>query len=223
MLRCELLNEEGVRCTNGIFGTGLPCCPTLFLEMRGADSKALRRDFDAVAALAAVHGCPKEQVQFASDGDSLDEVWEARRGCYLASMRYRGFKGGDRVFVSDVCVPISRLAECVAGSEEDCQDLGLKCVICAHIADGNFHCLVPHQPSEEEALRRFESKLIARALDCGGTVSGEHGVGVGKVEHSCREHGEVHVAVQQAVKRALDPLGLMNPGKVLPLSTAARL
>jgi len=163
------------------------------------------------------HGCASESVTFASDGAQLDEVWEARRGCYLAAMRYRGVKGGDQVFVTDVCVPIPRLAECVAGAERVCHGLGLKCVICAHIADGNFHCLVPHQPADAAAVHEFESKMIAQALACNGTVSGEHGVGIGKVEHSCREHGPVHVAVQQAVKRALDPLGLMNPGKVIPL------
>jgi len=136
-------------------------------------------------------------------------------------MRYRGQPGGDRVFVSDLCVPLARLAECVAASEADCEQSGFKCVICAHIADGNFHCLVPYQEHEIQALRALEDRLIHRALAMGGTVSGEHGVGVGKVEHSCVEHGAVHVALQQAVKKALDPQGLMNPGKVLPNTSVA--
>lgn len=226
LLRCELLNAEGVECTNKIFQTRLQRCPTLFLEMRGTDPEILRRDFDIIAALGAQNGCITDQLCFAPDGDSLDEVWEARRGCYFAALKYRGFKVGERVFTSDVCVPISRLAECVAGAEADADALGLKCVICAHIADGNFHCLIPFQPGGEETVLKFEEQVVARALDCGGTVTGEHGVGVGKVAHSCKEHGEAHVAVQQAVKRALDPLGLMNPGKVLPrqgISTAAKL
>lgn len=218
LLRCELLNGDGVDCTNAAFKTDLRICPTLFLEMRGSDSAALRRDFDTVAAIASTHGCLSSEVQFAADGETLDELWEARRGCYFAAMRYRGIQGGDRVFVSDVCVPISRLAECVAKAEEDCHNLGLKCVICAHIADGNFHCLVPHQSSDHDSVRTFEDQLISRALAYGGTVSGEHGIGVGKVAHMCCEHGEAHVAAQQAVKRALDPLGIMNPGKVLPYS-----
>jgi len=216
MLRCELLNAEGVECTNKIFKTSLRECPMLFLEFQGADAALLRQDFDKVVAIAAQHGCVASEVQYAEHGESLDDIWEARRGCYVAAMKYRG-QGGDRVFVSDVCVPIPRLAECVAGAEADCHALGLKCVICAHIADGNFHCLVPHQPAEMKAVNEFEAKIISRALACGGTVSGEHGIGVGKVAHSCREHGEAHVAVQQSIKRALDPLGLMNPGKVLPL------
>ena len=184
--------------------------------MRGGDPAALRRDFDVVVALAAARGCPVDQVRYAAEGGELDELWEARRGCYLAAMRYRGLPGGDRVFVSDVCVPISCLAECVAEAEADCHRLGLKCVICVHIADGNFHCLVPHQKTEHSAVKAFEDAVVERALALGGTVSGEHGVGIGKVAHSCREHGPAHVALQLAVKQALDPLGLMNPGKVLP-------
>lgn len=219
LLRCELLNAEGIECTNAIFGTQLRACPTLFLEFVGKSAEMLHRDFDIVVALAAKSNGIIDQVQFAASGDQLDTVWEARRGCYFATMKYRGIKGGERVFVGDVCVPISNLASCVAASEADAHRLGLKNVICAHIADGNFHTLVPFQPADQHLVHQFEVLLITRALDAGGTVTGEHGVGIGKVEHSCREHGEVHVAVQQALKRALDPLGLMNPGKVLPCAS----
>lgn len=221
LLRCELLNADGIRCTNTIFKTDLPGRPTLFLEHRGKSEQTLRQDFDTVASLAVKNGCTPDCVNFAAAGEELDTLWEARRGCYLAAMKYRGNKGGDHVFVSDVCVPVSRLAECVADTEADILQSGFECVICAHIADGNFHCLVPHQPHEREVLRELEERIISRALAFGGTVTGEHGVGVGKIEHSFREHGPEHVAVQQAVKRALDPLGLMNPGKVLPLADAA--
>lgn len=221
LLRCELLNTEGVRCTNTVFKTKLQCTPTLFVEMRGENEESLRRDFEKIVGVAAQHGCLAPHVRFARHGEELDELWEARRGCYVASMKYRGNPGGDRVYLSDVCVPVPRLAECVAESEADCERSGFKCIICAHIADGNFHCLVPYQPHEREALRAFEDRLIHRALAMGGTVTGEHGVGVGKVAHSCAEHGAVHIALQQAVKRALDPKGLMNPGKVLPVAPIA--
>lgn len=217
LLRCELLNAEGVEMTNAMFKIGLRECPTLFLEMVGSDAAALRRDFDTVVTIAAQHGGRSEEVQFAADGEQLDALWEARRGCYYAAIKYRGFKKNERVLVGDVCVPISKLAECVAGCEMDAHVLGLKCVICAHIADGNFHALIPHQPGDQEVVHIFEEKMIGRALALNGTVSGEHGLGVGKVAHSCREHGEQHVAVQQALKHALDPFGLMNPGKVLPI------
>eukprot|EP00416_Gambierdiscus_australes_P021981 CAMPEP_0171060986 /NCGR_PEP_ID=MMETSP0766_2-20121228/4146_1 /TAXON_ID=439317 /ORGANISM="Gambierdiscus australes, Strain CAWD 149" /LENGTH=451 /DNA_ID=CAMNT_0011516611 /DNA_START=34 /DNA_END=1389 /DNA_ORIENTATION=- len=218
LLRCELLNADGVRCTNAMFKTELECAPTLFVELRGGDADALRRDFDVVAALAGRHGCRPEKTRFAAAGDELDALWEARRGCYFAAMKYRGNPGGDRVFVGDICVPVSRLAECVSEVEADCERSGFRCVICAHIADGNFHCLVPYQPHEEEAIEAFESRMIERGLSVGGTVTGEHGVGVGKVRHCCAEHGAEHIALQQAVKRALDPQGIMNPGKVLPIA-----
>eukprot|EP00929_Paragymnodinium_shiwhaense_P064120 TRINITY_DN32084_c0_g1_i3.p1 TRINITY_DN32084_c0_g1~~TRINITY_DN32084_c0_g1_i3.p1 ORF type:complete len:476 (-),score=89.81 TRINITY_DN32084_c0_g1_i3:311-1738(-) len=216
LLRCEMLNAEGVRCTNAVFNTTLECHPTLFLELRGATLEALRKDFDTIVSIAARHGCKPEHAKFAADGAELDTLWEARRGCYIASMKYRGHPGGDYVFVTDVCVPTSRLAECVSASEADCIETGFPCVICAHIADGNFHCLVPYQPGEEGRLKEWEGRMMQRALEMGGTVTGEHGVGLGKIMHSCREHGLAHVAVQKSIKAALDPLGLMNPGKVLP-------
>jgi len=220
MVRCELLNAEGVDATNVIFNTTIPVTPTLFLEMRGTDAEQLRRDFDMVVDIGAAHGCDRGHVQFASDGAQLDAVWEARRGCNFAARRYRKMPGGDRIFSTDVCVPLRYLADCVSGAEGFCRDLGLKCVICAHIADGNFHCLIPHQADDIPIVKQFEVKIIEQALASEGTVSGEHGIGVGKIGHSCREHGPVHVAVQQAVKRALDPLNLMNPGKVLPAPAA---
>lgn len=221
LLRCELLNAEGVKCTNAIYKTELECLPTLFVEFRGEHSNSLRTDFDSVMALGERQGLLHDKVLYATAGEDLDKLWEARRGCYLATMKYRGKQGGDRVFVSDMCVPVSKLADCVSGAEADCKDAGFECVICAHIADGNFHCLVPYQPEEKKALQELEVRLISRALAAGGTVSGEHGVGIGKVLHSCREHGAEHVAIQQAVKKALDPQGIMNPGKVLPFQSTS--
>lgn len=98
---------------------------------------------------------------------------------------------------------------------------GFPCVMCCHIADGNFHCCVPYQPEEKERCQALEHKVIDLALSLGGTVSGEHGIGVGKVQHVCAEHGEVHIAAQRAIKAALDPHNLMNPGKMLPEVVAA--
>lgn len=223
LLRCELLNDDGVKATNALFGTQLQQLPTLFLELRGKDPQELRRDFDVVAGIAAEHGAIAEKIAYAVNGEELDAIWEARRGCLYAAQKYRGI-AGESVLITDVCVPISRLAACVAESEVDARAHGLEVVICAHIADGNFHCLIPHQPHEAASVRAFEERIIQRALDADGTVSGEHGVGVGKVAFMCREHGPDHVAVQRRIKQALDPLGIMNPGKVLPLdSDAAKL
>lgn len=215
LLRCELLNADGVRCTNAIYNTSLDVLPTLFLEFRGSDVTALKKDFETVFALARDHGCAAEKVRFAENGEDLDTLWEARRGCYFAAMKYRG-KSSERVYVGDVCVPVPHLPRLVADSEAACHARGLECVICAHIADGNFHFLVPHQRDEQARVIDFQEEILGRALDLGGTVSGEHGVGIGKVHFCAREHGEAHIGVQQAIKAALDPLNIMNPGKVLP-------
>jgi len=193
--------------------------PTLFLEFRGSQHADLRRDFDAISAIAARHGCLSEHQRFAASGHELDEIWEACRGCYFAAAMYRG-KRGNRLWTGDVCVPVPHLAECVADAEAEVRLNGFKPVICAHIADGNFNCVVPHQPNEREAVQKIEQRLVDCALHLGGAVTGEHGVGIGKVHHSCIEHCQVHIAVQQVVKKALDPLGIMNPGKVLLMESA---
>jgi len=132
---------------------------------------------------------------------------------------YRG-KRGNRLWTGDVCVPVPHLAECVADAEAEVRLNGFKPVICAHSADRNFNCVVPYQPNEREAVQKIEQRLVDCALHLGGAVTGEHGVGIGKVHHSCIEHCQVHIAVQQVVKKALDPLGIMNPGKVLLMESA---
>eukprot|EP00873_Tetraselmis_striata_P021924 jgi/Tetstr1/442188/TSEL_030338.t1 len=217
LLKCEMLNAEGVRATNAVFNTSLAPTPTLFLELVGhaaADKAALAEQWAQIATLARANGA--RAASFAEDGDALDGLWDARRGCYIAAGMYRQRKGGDRVLLTDVCVPLTRLAECVSKTEAIFTRGGFPCVMCCHIADGNFHCCVPYQPEEKERCQELEHEVIELALSLGGTVSGEHGVGVGKVAHMCAEHGEVHIRCQQAIKAALDPLNLMNPGKVLP-------
>ena len=120
----------------------------------------------------------------------------------------------EKVYVGDVCVPTSRLAECVAKTEADFVAAGFPCVMCAHISDGNFHCLIPYAPDEEERLMALNDAVIERAISMGGAASGEHGVGIGKIKHVCWEHGAYHVDCQRRMKRALDPRMIMNPGKI---------
>ena len=166
-----------------------------------------------------------------TEGAELDALFEVRRGCYPASMVYRARQPGaaprprpDKVLITDVCVPLPALPAVIRDTEADFAAEKLLCVICAHIADGNFHALVPFgNAAEEAACHAAEARLIARAVAAGGTVSGEHGVGMGKIEHCLCEHGAAHMAVQHTIKRALDPHNLMNPGKlyhVPPAETA---
>lgn len=152
-----------------------------------------------------------------------EQVWEARRGCFVAAYKYRKNTSTafpEKVYSSDVCVPISNLALCVSETERDFESAGFACIICAHIADGNFHCNIPYATEEEKrAMKDLEHRLIERAIALQGTVSGEHGVGVGKVKHLEKEHGRAHIVAQKRIKRALDPTNMMNPGKFYPQDT----
>ena len=217
LLRCELMNDEGIRCTNVVFHTTLRESPTLFIEFVGDDRAAAEADWRRMRDIAASNGAVDER--FAPTGEALDELWDARRGCYLGAMRYRGVVDGSKskenVYVGDVCVPTSRLAECVSTTEAAFRRAGFPCVMCAHIADGNFHCLIPYKPEDESRLMTLNDEVIRRAIDMGGAASGEHGVGIGKMKHVVWEHGPFHVDAQRRIKRALDPRCIMNPGKVI--------
>ena len=225
LLRCELLNAEAVVCTNKVFKSQFDARPTLFIECAGAAAEDVRRDATAAARLALRlgGGGGADAAQPAlTEGDALDELWELRRGCYPASLAYRKTTGAtppgappDKVLITDVCVPLRQLPAVIAATEEDFESAGLLCVICAHIADGNFHCLVPYSsPAEAAACHAAEDRMIARVIAAGGTVSGEHGVGMGKIAHCLCEHGAAHMRVQASIKRALDPHNIMNPGKL---------
>ncbi len=230
LVRCECLNADGIRATNKKFGTELVAAPTLFLEFQANEPAAALGDAARAAEVAAASRCLSWSL--AENGAALDALWEARRGCYLAAISYRddqgGQKGGggggggsgrgkDKVYLSDTCVPLSRLADCISETEEDFLRCGMCPIMCCHIADGNFHCCIPYQPDEKEVMQGLEHRMISRAISMGGTVSGEHGVGVGKVRHIAEEHGEEKLKVMRALKTALDPHNLMNPGKLLEL------
>ena len=141
--RCELLNADGIRATNVMYKTELQDVPTIFMEFRGQTLTACQADsthcFEIALAYGAVGNMETE------DAAEMDQMWAARRGCYLAAGKYREMKGAS-VYLSDTCVPISKLAESIAETEKDFVSNNLPAVICAHIADGNFHCCVPYQP-----------------------------------------------------------------------------
>ena len=126
-----------------------------------------------------------------------------------------GTKAKEKVYVGDVCVPPSKLAECISVTEHEFKKARFPCVICAHIADGNFHCLIPFQGASGAALIALEDKVIGNAIQMGGTASGEHGVGIGKQKYIIQEHGIAHIDIQRRIKRALDPHNIMNPGQII--------
>ncbi|KAL7695306.1 D-lactate dehydrogenase-like protein [Lotmaria passim] len=218
LLRCEMMNKEGVAAANAFSGTKLPVAPMVMLEFTSNDprKKDLYNDFKQVARIFKKNGA--KELQYLKDGKALDSGWESRRNCLFSAMNYDKSKGLQHVITTDVCVPITRLAECVTATEEDFKKEKMPCLICAHISDGNFHCLIPYKDTEDfKRGRALEARMVMRAVQMGGTISGEHGVGVGKVHHCVHEHGKAHVKVQERIKKALDPDNIMNPGCFYPI------
>jgi D-lactate dehydrogenase (cytochrome) len=220
LIRCELLNKGAVEVSNQELGTTLPVAPTVLLEFADSEPslESIHRDF---AVLEEIFRSQRAtSVRFLKDGEELESVWEARRGCLLAAGKYRKRKG-EKILNTDVCVPLSALSDTVVSTEEDFAKAVVPCVICAHIADGNFHCFIPFQtPEEKQRALSLEFRMVRRAISNGGSASGEHGVGVGKVKHLLAEHGAHHIAVQENIKKALDPHNLMNPGAFYPSQVA---
>eukprot|EP01127_Copromyxa_protea_P017129 TRINITY_DN5184_c0_g1_i3.p1 TRINITY_DN5184_c0_g1~~TRINITY_DN5184_c0_g1_i3.p1 ORF type:complete len:420 (+),score=77.52 TRINITY_DN5184_c0_g1_i3:245-1504(+) len=214
LVRCELLNGEMISATNIIYKTSLAAVPTLFLEFRGDTEAAILKDVADFEALAKAN--EGYDWTFTQDSQKFDEIWNARRGCYFASMKYRGPEP-DLVYISDVCVPLSKLATCISYMENYFLSAGFPCLLCAHISDGNFHAMIPYKLPERARVMELEEKVILGIVEMGGVVSGEHGVGVGKIKLAEAEHGHVHMEVQRKIKRALDPHNIMNPQKVLHL------
>eukprot|EP00928_Gymnodinium_smaydae_P058344 TRINITY_DN4154_c0_g2_i1.p1 TRINITY_DN4154_c0_g2~~TRINITY_DN4154_c0_g2_i1.p1 ORF type:complete len:293 (+),score=72.81 TRINITY_DN4154_c0_g2_i1:168-1046(+) len=220
LVRCELLNAMMVDATNRKFEKSLPLRDTLFLELQSRDAGLNRADLERVRSIVRQHGAEGWR---SAEGDALDDLWEARRGCYFASLHYYKSK----VYFTDGCVPMDRLPKCLEDTEKDFADHGIQMMVCCHIADGNFHVQLPYKEGDDGAgLKRaelLESRLIDRVIACGGTVSGEHGVGLNKKDKMLKEHGPCCVDVMRRVKAAIDPGNLMNPGKVFDPNRSAKL
>jgi D-lactate dehydrogenase (cytochrome) len=185
--------------------------PTLFYEFHGTEA-GVAEQTATVAGLAASHG--GGAFRWAQKTEERNRLWKARHAAYYAAL---ALQPGAHSMVADVCVPISRLAECVLAAQQDSRAAGLLAPIVGHVGDGNFHVTYLARDDRERALTAaLHAALVERAIDAGGTCTGEHGIGIGKRGYLAREHGEGAVLAMQAIKRALDPLGIMNPGKVLP-------
>jgi D-lactate dehydrogenase (cytochrome) len=209
--RIELLDALQMRAANAHSKLDYAEAPTLFLEFHGSPA-GVAEQAEAVRALAAGHGAGG--FRWASELAERNRLWQARHQAYYAALALRpGAKG----WPTDVCVPISRLAECIAQTHEDLAKSFLLAPMVGHVGDGNFHVLLlvdPERPEDLAEAQRLNDRMIERALRLEGTCTGEHGVGLGKRAYLRAEHGEA-VDVMWAIKRALDPHDLMNPGKVL--------
>ena len=213
--RMELLDAVQVMAVNSYSKLGLDAAPTLFLEFHGTDVSA--RDQVAVfKELAEAEGAIR--FDWAEREEDRNRLWKARHDAYWA---VKTMWPGRDVFATDVCVPISRLAECVLETEQDIKDLGIIAPIAGHAGDGNFHTspvLDQADPKSVQACKTFVKRLNERAIRMEGTCTGEHGVGQGKAAYLDAEHG-AGVAVMRAIKAALDPDDILNPGKILPIKT----
>jgi D-lactate dehydrogenase (cytochrome) len=213
LARIELADEVQIRACNAYSHLALPEMPTLFLEFHGTASSA-REQVESFAEIARAEGAG--EYAYAERPEDRTKLWQARHDAYWAA---RGLKPGAEVLSTDVCVPISALAACVTATRQDIDRLGLLAPIVGHVGDGNFHVMPLIDPADTEERRRvqtFLDRLVERALSCGGTCTGEHGIGQGKINYLVAEHG-TGVAAMVAIKKALDPLNILNPGKVFAL------
>ena len=210
--RIELLDALSIRGFNDHAGYDLPELPTLFLEFQGSQASVAEQS-ETVGEIAGEHG----GLGFAwtTKPEERNRLWQARHNLYYSQQSLRpGAKG----YVTDVCVPISKLAEAILETSEDLDASPLIAPLVGHVGDGNFHLAIlidPDDPSEMAEAERLGGRISERAIRLGGTVTGEHGVGLGKRKYMAKEHGEAW-AVMGEIKRTLDPRGILNPGKVVP-------
>jgi len=209
--RIELLDEVQMDAINKYSKLDYPVLPTLFFEFHGSKNGVVEQ-VETVEALAGDSG--GSGFKWAVKQEDRNRLWQARHDSYYACLALRpGAKG----MATDVCVPISRLAECILETRRDIDETGLLAPILGHVGDGNFHVVMIMDPDDEADLAKckaFNERLVMRALAMDGTCTGEHGVGYGKMDFLTAEHGEA-LSIMRAIKMALDPQNIMNPGKIV--------
>ncbi|MDE2445660.1 MAG: FAD-binding protein [Alphaproteobacteria bacterium] len=207
--RIELVDEEHIKALNAYSKLGLSVSPTLFVEFHGTPASTQEQS-ETFAAIAAEHGAGN--FQWASREEDRMKLWQARHDSFWAT---KSLMPGKEAIATDVCVPISRLAECVTQTQADLAANTLYGPIIGHVGDGNFHVVLfcnRADPDEVQRVKAVYGRMIERALAMGGTCTGEHGIGQGKRGYLALEHG-TGLNVMRAIKAALDPDNIMNPGK----------
>ncbi len=210
--RIELLDEVQMAACNAYSKMDHLEQPTLFLEFNGSDT-GVREQTETVKEICNDNG--GSDFRWATRHEERKELWTARHNAAYANIALRP---NYLMWVTDACVPISRLADCILETRKDIDESGLLAPIVGHVGDGNFHLSImldPDNPKEFEAANELNERMIQRVLAMDGTCSGEHGVGIGKVKFMEDEHG-AGVEVMRQIKKALDPQNIMNPGKMLP-------
>ena len=210
--RIELLDDVQMDAINRYSKMTYPVAPTLLFEFHGDSEAHVSRQAETVQVLAADRG--GHRFEWATRLEDRERLWQARHNAHYAGLALRP---GCRSWPTDVCVPISRLAECVIETAKECRGASFPICLVGHAGDGNFHLMYllnPDNPAEVDEARKLNEQLVRRALSMGGTCTGEHGVGYGKMKYMEAEHGAA-LDVMRTIKQALDPDNRMNPGKVL--------
>jgi D-lactate dehydrogenase (cytochrome) len=209
--RIELIDEVQMEAINKHAKLTYPVLPTLFFEFHGQSDRDVGEQAETVQSIATERS--GSNFSWVTRLEDRTRLWRARHDAYYASLALRP---GAKVWTTDACVPISRLADCIVASKQDLDASPLVGTLVGHVGDGNFHMIYLVDPESAEEMaeaRRLNDRLVARALDMGGTCTGEHGVGIGKMRFLEREHGD-SLDAMRAIKHALDPKGLFNPGKI---------
>ena len=209
--RIELLDEAQIDAINKYSKLDHKLAPTLFFEFHGTPA-GVGEQVETVKAIAGEHG--GDDFRWATTPEARSKLWQARHDAYYAALALRP---GSKGWPTDVCVPISRLADCIAETKRDLSQSTIPSALAGHVGDGNFHLIFmidPQSPQEIAEASRLNDRMVARALAMEGTCTGEHGIGYGKMDFLVAEHGEA-VSVMLSIKQALDPDDIMNPGKIV--------
>jgi D-lactate dehydrogenase (cytochrome) len=209
--RIELIDEVQIDAINKYSKTDLAIAPTLFLEFHGTDM-GVEEQSKIVQGIAAESG--GSNFEWTTNTEERNRLWQARHDAAYAC---KALVPNGEIWATDVCVPISQLAECIRETQADIRESKLIAPIVGHVGDGNFHLVLLVDKDNAEEVQRahaLHERMVMRALAMGGTCTGEHGIGYGKLDFLIAEHGEA-VNVMRSIKQALDPNNIMNPGKVL--------
>jgi D-lactate dehydrogenase (cytochrome) len=209
--RIELLDEPQMEAINKYSKLDHKVAPTLFFEFHGTTA-GVAEQVELVKDIAADHG--GDDFRWATSQEERSKLWQARHDAYYAALALRP---GSKGWATDVCVPISRLADCIGETKVDLAQSSIPSALAGHVGDGNFHLIFmidPNRPEEIAEASRLNDRMVTRALEMDGTCTGEHGIGYGKMDFLFAEHGEA-VEVMASIKRAIDPDNLMNPGKIM--------
>lgn len=210
--RVEIVDAAYMKAINAYSKTDYPELDTLFLEFHGTSEGISEQVqmFDEISKEFGASG-----FKWADNETEREQLWRARHDALYAGL---AVSPGCRGYITDVCVPISRLADCITETQADIAATGLFAPIVGHVGDGNFHTTIFIDPEDEVMLGKaieLDNSMVHRSLEMGGTCTGEHGIGMGKLKHMRKEHGDAAVEVMKLIKSALDPQNIMNPGKVV--------